>query len=51
MLDRLTPAATQRLIEALVVAIRDDGVVEPAEADLLRTTAAILHCPLPALLG
>jgi hypothetical protein len=50
-LDALDPRYKQRLIEALVVAIRDDGIVQVAEAELLRTTCALLHCPLPAVLA
>ncbi len=50
-LDALDPRDKQRLIEAIVVAVRDDGVVQVAEAELLRTTCALLHCPLPAVLG
>jgi len=50
-LDSLAPNDKQRLIEALVIAVRDDGVVQVAEADLLRVACALLHCPLPALLG
>ena len=48
-LDSLAPRAKQPLIEALVVAVRDDGVVTESEAELLRTTCALLHCPLPTL--
>jgi Zn-dependent protease with chaperone function len=50
-LDALDPRYKQRLVEAIVLAIRDDGVVQVAEAELLRTACALLHCPLPALLG
>jgi Zn-dependent protease with chaperone function len=51
VLDGLTPLDKQRLVESVVVAISDDGVVEVAEAELLRVTCALLHCPLPQLLG
>jgi hypothetical protein len=50
-LDALDPPSKQRLVEAIVVAIRDDGIVQVAEAELLRTACALLHCPLPAVLG
>ncbi len=50
-LDALDPAAKQRLVEALVVAVRDDGIVSVAEAELLRVSCGLLHCPLPALLA
>ena len=50
-LDALEPKYKQRLIEALVVAIRDDGDLTLNEAELLRTTCALLHCPLPAFIA
>lgn len=49
-LDSLDPQHKRALIEALVAAIADDGVLAVAEAELLRTACALLHCPLPALL-
>jgi Zn-dependent protease with chaperone function len=50
-LDSLDPRGKQRLIEALVVAIRDDGYLRLNEAELLRTTCALLHCPLPVFVA
>jgi hypothetical protein len=50
-LDALEPKYKQRLIEALVVAIRDDGDLTLNEAELLRTACALLHCPLPAFIA
>ncbi|MEP7021707.1 MAG: M48 family metallopeptidase [Pseudonocardiales bacterium] len=50
-LDALEPKYKQRLIEALVVAIRDDGDLTLNEAELLRTSCALLHCPLPAFIA
>jgi hypothetical protein len=50
-LDRLAPAGKEVVIGALVRAIGDDGTVSVAEAELLRTIAAALHCPLPPLLA
>jgi Zn-dependent protease with chaperone function len=50
-LDALEPKYKQRLIEALVVAIRDDGNLTLNEAELLRTTCALVHCPLPAFVA
>lgn len=50
-LDDLEPKYKQRLIESLVVAIRDDGDLTLNEAELLRTTCALLHCPLPAFIA
>ncbi|HEV7206328.1 MAG TPA: M48 family metallopeptidase [Jatrophihabitans sp.] len=50
-LDALAPPHKQQLVEALVVAVSDDGVLTIAEAELLRTTCALLHCPLPPLVA
>ncbi len=50
-LDALDPKVKQQLIEALVVAVRDDGEVTVAEAELLRVTCGLLHCPVPTLLA
>jgi len=50
-LDALAPPAKQVLVEALVDAVSHDGRVTVAEAELLRTVCAVLHCPLPALLS
>jgi Zn-dependent protease with chaperone function len=50
-LDRLSPAGKELLIGALVRAISEDGATTVAEAELLRTIAAALHCPLPPLLA
>ena len=44
------PAAKEMLVEALVDAVSQDQRVNVAEAELLRTVCAVLHCPLPALL-
>ena len=49
-LDRLQPSPKQLLIESMTVAISQDGRVSVAEAELLRTTCACLHCPLPPML-
>lgn len=50
-LDALAPAHKQRLVQAMVVAVRDDGVLTLHEAELLRTACGLLHCPLPAFVG
>ncbi|MGD9841917.1 MAG: M48 family metallopeptidase [Steroidobacteraceae bacterium] len=50
-LDTLAPRAKQTLLEALVHVISHDGKVNAEEAELLRTTCACLHCPLPPLLN
>lgn len=48
-LDGLMPAAKDILIQSLDCAIRADGTVAMAEAELLRVICASLHCPLPPL--
>jgi len=50
-LEQLHPFAKQAVIEGLVKTIASDAVVTEAEAELLRTVCALLHCPLPLLLG
>jgi len=50
-LDALDPLAKQVLVEAVTVAISHDGRVSVAEAELLRTVCAVLHCPLPPVFG
>lgn len=50
-LDRLNPAATAQLVEALGRTVAHDGRLAIAEAELLRAVCAVLHCPLPALLA
>ena len=48
-LDQLQPQAKQKLIEGLVHTIANDGVLKVEESELLRTTCALLHCPMPIL--
>ena len=48
-LDQLQPLAKQKLIEGLVRTIANDGRLKVEEAELLRTTCALLHCPMPIL--
>lgn len=50
-LDDLQPAAKEQLVEALVKTIANDLRLTVAEAELLRTVCAALHCPLPPLLA
>jgi hypothetical protein len=50
-LDELQPAAKEQLVEALVKTIANDLKLTIAEAELLRTVCAALHCPLPPLLA
>ena len=49
-LDRLDPLAKQVMVEAITAAAMHDGRVTVAEAELLRTICAVLHCPLPPML-
>ena len=48
-LDQLQLGAKQKLIEGLVRTIASDGQLKVEEAELLRTTCALLHCPMPIL--
>jgi hypothetical protein len=50
-LDALDPLAKQVMVEAVTEAISHDGQVNVAEAELLRMICAVLHCPLPPMLG
>jgi hypothetical protein len=50
-LDGLDPRHKRPLVEALVASVQADGVLAVAEAELLRTACALLHCPLPAMLS
>ena len=49
-LDALDPLAKQAMVEAVTAAVSHDGRVSVAEAELLRTICAALHCPLPPML-
>jgi len=46
-LDCLDALGKELLVEALMVCVRHNHVIDLAEADLLRTVCGILHCPLP----
>ncbi|MGH8131121.1 MAG: M48 family metallopeptidase [Steroidobacteraceae bacterium] len=48
-LDRLQPAAKERLVKALVLTISHDLRMTVGESELLRAICAVLHCPLPPL--
>lgn len=50
VLDALDPLAKQQVVEAVTATVGHDGRVSVAEAELLRTICAVLHCPLPAML-
>ncbi|MDE1899203.1 MAG: peptidase M48, partial [Xanthomonadaceae bacterium] len=45
--DRLNPAGKELVVRGLTRAIREDGQVRVAEAELLRVICAAMHCPLP----
>ena len=49
-LEKLHPFAKKAVIEGLVKTIAHDDLLNVAEAELLRTICATLHCPLPPLL-
>jgi Zn-dependent protease with chaperone function len=50
VLDQLEPMAKELLVEGLVIAVSQDQRISVAEAELLRTVCASLHCPLPPML-
>ncbi len=50
-LDSLDPHNKQVVVQALVAAVSDDGVLTVTEAELLRTACAMIRCPLPPLLS
>jgi hypothetical protein len=50
-LGQLHPSAKKTVIDGLVKTITSDEVMTEAEAQLLRTVCALLHCPLPPLLA
>jgi hypothetical protein len=49
-LEKLHPFAKKAVIEGLTKTIAHDDLLNVAEAELLRTVCASLHCPLPPLL-
>jgi hypothetical protein len=50
-LNSLAPRNKQVLVESLVTAVSDDGLLTAEEAELLRTACAMLRCPLPPLVA
>lgn len=50
-LDQLNLQSKEMLIEALVRTMAFDGAIAVAEAEVLRTICAALHCPLPPMLA
>jgi hypothetical protein len=51
VLDSLRARHKQRLVEAMVCAVREDGLLTLHEAELLRTACALLHCPMPSFVA
>jgi Zn-dependent protease with chaperone function len=49
-LDALMPAGKETLVLALATTVGHDGQIAIAEAELLRLTCTLLHCPLPPIL-
>jgi Zn-dependent protease with chaperone function len=49
-LEKLQPFGKKALIEAMVTTIAHDDLLNVAEAELLRTVCAALHCPLPPIM-
>jgi Zn-dependent protease with chaperone function len=49
-LAAVVPKLKRRLVDAAALCIASDGVIEIAEAELLRATADSLGCPMPPLL-
>jgi Zn-dependent protease with chaperone function len=48
-MEQLDPVAKKSLIDGLVKTIASDEVMTVAEAELLRTVGALLHCPIPPM--
>lgn len=46
-LSRLSPGAKKNLLEACAHTAETDGVIAPAEGELIRAFAEHLHCPIP----
>ncbi|MCW8910897.1 MAG: M48 family metallopeptidase [Gammaproteobacteria bacterium] len=49
-LNSLSPMLKKTLITVCVDCVLDDGIIMPAEAELLRAVAESLDCPMPPLL-
>jgi len=50
-LNRMSPLLKKSVLVACADMLLDDGVVMPAEAELLRAVSEMLDCPMPPLLG
>jgi len=51
VLDGLARFEKRMLVEAMVLAVLDDGKLAIQEAELLRAACALVHVPLPALIA
>jgi len=50
-LSQMSPLLKKTVIEACADAVIEDGVIMPAEAELLRAVSETLDCPMPPLLA
>ena len=50
-LSQMSPLLKKSVIEACADAVLDDGIIMPAEAELLRAVSEVLDCPMPPLLS
>lgn len=50
-LRHLAPLEKPAVLKACIEAVSADGVIEPAEAELVRMVAATLDCPVPPVLA
>ena len=48
-LDRLKAVEKEKLVRALITVVLHDGLLAPAELELLRVTCDLIHVPLPIL--
>ena len=49
-LSQMSPLLKKSIIDACADAVVDDGIIMPAEAELLRAISETLDCPMPPLL-
>ena len=50
-LDQLKPADKERLVNALIATVMSDDRVRVEELELLRVICAVIHVPLPMIVG
>jgi hypothetical protein len=51
VLEKMNPAGSKSMLQAVARTISHDGLVSGQEAELLRAVCASLDCPLPPILG